>query len=95
MVHSPKIGPVHDDVSLDDELGAAAGGAGPQRHVVALLQADDGSHLFDDSREHIERSGDRCCRCGRCVQRVLTDAFRGWLKSTDAACYAHEKDDHG
>ena len=52
--NSPQIGPVHDDTSLDDELGAAAGGSVPQRHVVALLQADDSSHLFDYAREHIQ-----------------------------------------
>ena len=56
---SPQIGPVHDDVSPDDELGAAALGAVPERHVVPLRQADDGSHLFNDPREHVARRGRR------------------------------------
>ena len=63
--NSPQIGPVHDDASLDDELGAAALCAVPKRHVVTLLQADDISHLFDDAGKHAKR----CARgCGGCIR---------------------------
>ena len=56
-INLPEICPVHGDGSLDDELGAAAGGSVPKRHVVALLQADDSSHLLDYARKHIQGRG--------------------------------------